>query len=452
MKGHILIIDDEDKLRGLLARIISLEGYQVAEAPNAREALKKLEQEDFSVVICDVKLPDGNGIDLTRKIKSLYPFTEIIVLTAFGTIADGVQAIKHGAFDYITKGDDNDKIIPLINRAAEKAHLQQRVHQLEKKVGQRYSFENITGISQQVQEAISLAKKVAATEATVLLLGETGTGKEVFAQAIHYAGERRNKNFVAVNCAALSKDILESELFGHKAGAFTGAIKDTQGLFEEANEGTIFLDEISEMNLELQAKLLRVLETNEFIKVGESKPTQVNVRVISATNRDLQKEVEAGKFRSDLFYRLAVFQIQLPPLRERIKDIEPLAEHFLNLFSAKVNKPVPKMSHEFLEKLKSYQWKGNIRELKNIMERAVILSDSNELVTDDLPFEIRSDTMHRVATHRVGTNVSAFDLSLIEKQHIQKVLEHTKGNKTEAARLMNIGLTTLYRKIEEYEL
>jgi len=442
--GRILIIDDEDKLRSLLARIISLEGYEVAEAPTAKAGLKKLEQNKFVAVICDVKLPDGNGIDLTQKIKSSHPTTEVIVLTAYGTIADGVQAMKHGAFDYITKGDDNDKIIPLLNRAVEKAQLQQRIQQLEMKVGERFSFSTILGSSKQIQEAISLAKKVAVTDATVLLLGETGTGKEVFAQAIHYGGERRNKNFVAVNCAALGKDILESELFGHKAGAFTGAIKDTQGLFEEANEGTIFLDEISEMNLELQAKLLRVLETNEFIKVGESKSTRVNVRVIAASNRDLQKEIESGNFRSDLFYRLAVFQIQLPPLHERIKDIEPLAKFFIQLFAEKVNKPAPKMSDSFLEKLNSYQWKGNVRELKNIIERAVILSDRDELVVSDLPLELQN-TPPSFAT-------SPFDWAFIEKQHIQKVLAHTKGNKTEAARLMNIGLTTLYRKIEEYKL
>jgi two-component system NtrC family response regulator len=336
--GNILIIDDEDKLRGLLARIVSLEGYTVTEAASYKSGLKKLESDEFTVVICDVKLPDGNGIELTQKIKSLYPFTEVLVLTAHGTIADGVQAIKQGAFDYITKGDDNDRIIPLLTRAAEKAQLQQRIHHLEKKIGTQYRFENILGTSKQIGEAVSLAKKVAATDATVLLLGETGTGKEVFAQAIHYGSARRNKNFVAVNCAALGKDILESELFGHKAGAFTGAIKDTKGLFEEANGGTIFLDEISEMNVALQAKLLRVLETNEFIKVGESKATRINVRVIAATNRDLKKEMDAGQFRSDLYYRLAVFQIQLPSLRERAKDIVPLANYFLGLFAAKVNK------------------------------------------------------------------------------------------------------------------
>ncbi len=443
MKGNVLIIDDEDKLRGLLAKIVSLEGFKVIEVANAKAGLNQLEQEEFNVVICDVKLPDANGVDLTLKIKEISPSTEIIMLTAYGTIADGVKAIKNGAFDYITKGDDNDKILPLLYRAIDKSMLQQKVFRLEKKVNKQYGFESILGASKQIQEAITLGQKVAPTDTTVLLLGETGTGKEVFAQAIHHASKRKDKNFVAVNCSALGKEILESELFGHKAGAYTGANKDTKGLFEEADGGTIFLDEIGEMSPDLQAKLLRVLETNEFLKVGDSKSTRVDVRVIAASNRDLLKETETGQFRSDLYYRLAVFQISLPALRERSKDIAPLAGHFLAFFAAKVNKTVPKMSFEFLEKLKTYSWKGNIRELKNIMERMVILSDSPELTSDDLPLEIRSSIL---------TNTDSFNLADVEKYHIQKVLAHTKGNKTEAARLLNIGLTTLYRKLEEYKI
>jgi two-component system, NtrC family, response regulator len=443
MKGNILIIDDEEKLRGLLSRIVSLEGFTVTEVSTAKAGIRKLEQEEFNVVICDVKLPDANGIDFTKKIKEISPASEVIMLTAYGTIADGVKAIKNGAFDYITKGDDNDKILPLLYRAIQKSELQQRLYRLEKKVNKQFGFESIIGSSRQINEAVSLAKKVAVTDATVLLLGETGTGKEIFAQAIHYGSNRSGKNYVAVNCSALGKDILESELFGHKAGAYTGAIKDTKGLFEEADGGTIFLDEIGEMSPDLQAKLLRVLESHEFLKVGDSKPTKVDVRVIAATNRDLQKESDLGHFRSDLFYRLAVFQVLLPPLRERPKDIEPLANHFLTLFASKVNKPAPEISTEFLEKLKNYSWKGNIRELKNMMERMVILSDNPILTVEDLPSEIKNS---------IVSNSSSFDLAEVEKHHIQKVLVHTKGNKTEAARLLNIGLTTLYRKLEEYTL
>lgn len=445
MKGNILIIDDEEKLRSLLSRIIGLEGYSVIEASNIKEGLKKLEREEIHVVITDVKLPDGNGVELTQKIKSLYPQIEIIVITAYGTIADGVKAIKNGAFDYIVKGDDNDKIIPLLARAMDKALLQKRILGLEQKIEKKYSLDNIIGDSKQICEAIELAKKVAKTDTTVLLLGETGTGKEVFAQAIHYASERRSKNFVAVNCSAFSKELLENELFGHKAGAFTDAGKDTKGLFEEASGGTIFLDEIGEMGIELQAKLLRVLETNEFIKVGDSKPTQVDVRVIAATNRDLQKEADKGNFRSDLYYRLAVFQLSLPSLIDRPKDIQTLAEHFLKVFSAKVGKPVPKMNTEFIEKLKTYNWKGNIRELKNTMERITILSDTNTLAVDDLPYEIKNCNNSNRAS-------SSFNLATTEKELIERTLAHTKGNKAEAARLMGIGVTTLYRKLEEYKM
>ena len=385
-------------------------------------------------------------MELVKEIKQKYPSTEIILLTAYGNIADGVQAIKNGAFDYITKGDDNDRIIPLLHRAIEKTSLAKRVKQLEKRVGNKYSFDKILGTSPAIEEAISLAKKVAATDTTVLLLGETGTGKEIFAQAIHEAGKRNSKSFVAVNCSAFSREILESELFGHKAGAFTGAIKDKKGLFEEADGGTIFLDEIAEMPADLQARLLRVLETGEFIKVGDTKTIKVNVRIIAATNRNLQQEIAGEKFRSDLFYRLSTFQISLPPLKERSEDVEILANYFMAVFAEKTNKAVPAMQKEFVDALKRYHWPGNIRELKNVMERSVILEDGAELTTKSLPFELRSSDQHS------STGMSAFDLSSVEKLHIQKVLNYTKGNKTEAARLLNIGLTTLYRKVDEYKI
>lgn len=442
---RVLIIDDEDKLRSLLARIISLEGFTVVEAANAKAGLKKLEQDEFGVVICDVRLPDGDGLELTQKIKASFPLIEVIVLTAHGTITDGVQAIKYGAFDYIIKGDDNDKIIPLINRAMEKVQMQHRLLDLENRVSKRFSFDSILGVSKQILDAIALSKKVATTDTTVLLSGETGTGKEVFAQSIHYAGSRSKNNFVAVNCAAISKEILESELFGHVAGAFTGAVKNKKGLFEEANEGTIFLDEIGELGLEMQTKLLRVLETNEFIKVGDTKSFKVNVRVIAATNRDLTKEVDEGRFRSDLFYRLAVFQIHLPALRERPNDIKLLLIHFLQIYSTRMNKKTPKISKEFLERMERYQWKGNIRELKNTIERIMILTDSIELTVDDIPLDIQTSLSD-------ASGITQFDLNTVEKEHIKKVLKYTNRNKTEAAKLMNIGLTTLYRKIQDYKL
>jgi two-component system NtrC family response regulator len=446
--NKILVIDDEDKLRSLLSRILSLEGFEVLEAGDCRTALRKLEQTEIDVIICDVKLPDGNGVDLSKQIKQMYPLSETILLTAYGNIPDGVQSIKDGAFDYITKGDDNNKIIPLVHRASEKVALAKRIQHLEKQLGDKHSFDNIVGHSKAAQVAIELAKKVASTDATVLLSGETGTGKEIFAQAIHQASPRQNRNFVAVNCSAFSRELLESEMFGHKAGAFTGAIRDRKGVFEEANHGTIFLDELGEMPLDLQAKLLRVIESGEFMKVGESKSTKVDVRIIAATHKDLEKEIEEGRFREDLYYRVSVFKINLPPLRERVADIETLAWHFMSVFADKSNKKIINISEEYMECLKLHSWKGNIRELKNIIERSVILTNGTEINTDTLPAELRSGQHNSVK----NKSFSAFELASSEKIHIQKVLNYTSGNKSETARLLNIALTTLYRKIEEYGL
>lgn len=444
-KDKLLIIDDEERLRSLLARILQLEGYDVLVASNGKEAIRKLQQEIIPVVISDVKLPDVNGIELTSQIKTSWPATEIIVLTAFGTINDGVKAIKNGAFDYITKGDDNEKIIPLVSKAMDKALLQQKVLELEKKLNSKFGFERLIGKSTAITDVINLAKKVAATDTTVLLLGETGTGKEIFAEAIHQASPRNARSFVAVNCSAFTKELLESELFGHKAGAFTGAVKDKKGLFEEANGGTIFLDEIGELDHDLQAKLLRVLESQSFLKIGDTKPTQVNVRILAATNRNLQDEIGKGNFRSDLYYRLSVFQITLPALRDRKKDIRLLAEYFMVYFGAKVKKQFTGLTDKFIEKLEAYSWPGNIRELKNIIERAVILADGNVLDETLLPYEMQGPQ-----TAQTGRPLSAFDLSSVERLHIQRVLNHTHGNRAEAARLLNIGIATLYRKLKDY--
>ena len=441
----ILIIDDEEKLRGLLARIVKSEGFEVLEAPDLKSGFKKIEQNEIDVILCDVKLPDGNGVDFLEKIKSNFPLVEVILLTAFGKISDGVKAMKNGAFDYIVKGDDNDKIIPLLYKAIEKRQLQKKVQQLEKRISDKYSFETIIGKSKALEQVIDLAKKVAKTDSTVLLTGETGTGKEVFAQAIHQNSTRVGKSFVALNCSTFSKEILESELFGHKIGAFTGAIKDKKGFIEEANGGTLFLDEIGEMPLELQAKLLRVLETNEYIPVGDSTPKKSNFRLIAATNRDLKSESENHNFRSDLYFRLNIFEIKIPALRERVKDIAPLTSYYVKQFSEKLNRKILEISPEFLQKLELYQWSGNVRELKNVIERCIILCDSETLTPDVLPYDIQfSDNKTKI--------VSSFSIQSIEKLHIKKVFNYTKGNKAETARLLEIGIATLYRKLEEYNI
>ncbi len=442
--NHVLIIDDEEKLRNLLSRIVKLEGFSVTDAGSMKAAQKAMEKEKPDVIICDVKLPDGNGVDFVREMKTKFPLIEIILLTAYGNIPDGIQAMKNGAFDYLVKGDDNVKIIPLLNKAFEKVGLQKRIQQLENQVGKKYSFESIIGKSKAIQSAILLAKKVAPTDANVLLLGETGTGKEVFAQAIHNAGSRKNQSFMALNCSSFSNELLESELFGHKEGAFTGAVKDQKGLIEEANGGTLFLDEIGEMHLDLQSKLLRFLETSEFIKVGDTKSIKVNVRIISATNQNLEEEVKAGKFREDLFYRLNVFSILLPPLRDRKEDIPELANYYLSFFAKRINKKFKGINEEGYKMLQQHNWKGNIRELKNNIERAVILEDGDWITEGSLPQDLQFNSKNNTTIF--------YKLEEIEKQHIANVLLHTKGNKTETARLLNIGLTTLYRKIEEYKL
>ncbi|MGN8059166.1 sigma-54-dependent transcriptional regulator [Pedobacter sp. 22163] len=442
MNGMVLIIDDEKKICSLLSRIIELEGFKTLQANTGKEGLKLLKDNDVSIVISDVKLPDVNGVALVKDIKAIKSYVEIINLTAYGTIADGVLAIKNGAFDYLVKGDDNDKIIPLLYKAMDKSNLQRRVSDLENKIAKKHSFETIIGQSKALKEAIDLAKKVSATDTTVLLLGETGTGKEVFAQSIHYESPRAAKPFVALNCSGFSPDLLESELFGYKAGAFTGANKDKKGLLEEANGGTLLLDEIGEMNLDLQAKLLRVLESQTFIKVGDTQTQQVNVRILAATNKDLKADATSGKFRSDLYYRLSVFTITLPPLRERKADIPALAKFYLKEFADKVNRSAPKMDDKILSIFGDHSWKGNIRELKNVIERLVILSDGDTLSPTALPPEF----------FEFAPIENDYNLQQIEKQHIQKVLIHTKGNKTETSRLLGIGLTTLYRKIEEYQI
>ena len=443
MQFSILIIDDEPKLRQLMARILQLEGYHILEAGTISEANKILEREEITLVLSDVRLPDGNGVNYCAELKNRFPAIEIIVLTAYGTITDGVKAIQNGAFDYLTKGDDNDRILPLVSKAIDKAQLQSRVIALEKRVGQKYSFDLITGSSTAIKTAITMAKKVAVTDATVLLLGETGTGKEVFAQSIHQESKRKQKPFVAINCSAFSRDILESELFGHKAGAFTGAIKDKKGLVEEAQGGTLFLDEIGEMNPELQAKLLRVIECGEYIKVGDTKTQVVNLRFIAATNRDLKEEINTGHFREDLYYRLSVFKITLPALRDRKEDIEQLASIYLKEFNLKLNAKIRSFSPKLLDKLQHLSWKGNIRELKNLIERMVIMAEGDLLCEQDLPWEYHVETLNEN---------SSLSLANMEKLHISKVWKLCKGNKTEAASLLNIGLTTLYRKLEEYQI
>lgn len=442
-KIKILVIDDEIDLRSLIKRLLELEGYSVYTAENATEGINQLKNNEVDIVLSDVRLPDKNGLELIPLIKKINPSIEIIILTAYGKIEDGVKAIKEGAFDYIVKGDEDNKLLLVIKNASDKIKMTHRITHLEKNVISKYTFENITSESSLIKDAIDVAKKSANSTSPILLFGETGTGKEVFAQAIHYESDRRKEPFVAINCSGFAKDLLESEMFGYKAGAFTGAVKNKKGLFEEADRGTLFLDEIGDMEISLQAKLLRVLENNVFIKQGDTKETAVDVRIIAATNKDLKRLISEEKFRNDLFYRISVIQINLPPLRKRAVDIRILTDNFVRIFCEKLKKPLPQIEDSFYKRISKYHFPGNTRELKNVIERIILLNDKSILTENDLPedfFDIEKEVY------------SANSLSLvdIEKTHILSVLKSTKNNKVEAAEILGIGLTTLYRKLNEY--
>ncbi|MCU7505276.1 MAG: sigma-54-dependent Fis family transcriptional regulator [Ignavibacteria bacterium] len=445
-KANILIIDDEEPLRGLIRQMLELEGYKVIESGFAAEGMLLLSREDIQCVVSDVRLPDANGIDLIPRIKAINSLCEIIVITAYGTIKDGVRAIQSGAFDYITKGDEDNRLVSLVEKAVEKVNLKTRITQLEKRIGEKYGFENIVANSDIMKETVSFARKIADTDVPVLLIGETGAGKEVFAQAIHSAGSRKDQHFIAVNCSSFSKELLESEMFGYKAGAFTGAVRNKKGLFEEADKGTLLLDEIGELDISLQARLLRVLETNSFIKQGDTKLTNVDVRIIAATNRNIEDEVAKGSFRKDLYYRLSVVKLEVPSLRDRREDIIPLIQSFIKYFSAKLNKSITEVEPEFMEKLSNYTFPGNVRELKNIVERAVIISEGGRLKAGYLPREVLF-LFPLAPGKEAGKTLDEY-----ERQHILEAISQAAGNKQKAAEMLGIGLTTLYRKLQQYGL
>lgn len=440
----VLIVDDEKVMRQMLERLLVIEGFQVTAASSAKEGIELFRSSEFDCVLCDVKLPDGFGVDLVGKFKEIRSSSEVILLTAYGNLHDGLNAIRNGAFDYLQKGEDNERITQTIRNACEKSALRRKVSRLSDRLSQGNSFDLIIGESPALKHCIELAGKVAVTDTTVLITGSTGTGKEVFSKAIHSASRRRDEPFLALNCASFSKELLESELFGYKAGAFTGALKDKKGLIDEVAGGTLMLDEIGEIPQDVQAKLLRVIETNEYFRIGETSPRKADFRLIAATNRDLERETDSGRFRSDLFYRLSAFRIDLPSLNERREDIIPLAEFFIGRTSSKLKKNISGMTKDLAEVLKNHNWKGNIRELRNIVERACILEEGNELTPQNLPPEFKAGS---------GTvSVNAASLAEAEKEHILKILNQAGGNKQKAAEILDIGLSTLYSKLKEYKI
>lgn len=439
---RILLVDDEPNLRALYARLLGLEGYEVVAAGKLSEARTKLKADDFHLVLLDVRLPDGTGLDWIADIKAQHTGTEVILLTAYGTVPQGVEAMKRGAYDYLVKGESNDQILATVAGAVEKAELRRKVERLQARHLKGFTFDDLVGNDAAFRVVVNQARQVAPTEANVLVLGETGTGKELIAQAIHNASAREGE-FVAVNCAAIPSAMLESELFGYRKGAFTGALSDKRGLLEEASGGTLFLDEIGDMPLELQAKLLRALDAQAFIKLGDTKPTVVRLRVVAATHRNLKAMVAEQTFRADLYYRLAVVVLALPPLRRRGADVLALAQLYLERYRAKLGKADLSLSTTARALLQAYPWPGNVRELKNAIERAVILATGPEVEVADLPAECREPEAEPV------TNDT---LDALERQQIERVLAENGGNKTQTARKLGIGLATLYRKLERYGL
>ena len=437
----ILIVEDDITFSLMLTTWLGKKGFVVRSSSSVSDAKRRLGEEAFDLVISDLRLPDSDGIDLLKWLKSTHPSLPLIMMTSYAEIQTAVQAMKLGAADYIAKPLNPDE---LLGKIRELAHV-------EEKAPARVPVPSapdlyIEGQSQAARQLYEHVRLVAPTDMSVLVTGASGTGKEYIARRIHEQSNRSKAPFVAVDCGAIPKELAASEFFGHVKGSFTGAIENKTGAFVAAQGGTIFLDEIGEMAFDLQAKLLRILETGEFIKIGDTKPTKVDVRIIAATNRDLEKEIEQGHFREDLFYRLSVFQIHLPALRERVEDIPLHIKAFVSAFSSKMGKNIRTISPEYIDALKKRAWKGNVRELRNAIERSLIIADGDTLTLDALPLNMQTSSAASTESY------SGFDLSGVEKMHIQKVLKYTKGNKTETSRLLGIGLTTLYRKIEEYGL
>lgn len=443
-RTKILLIDDEETGREALTLLLKAAGHAVKSAGSGNEAFQILTRDTFDIVITDLFLPDASGIDILKKVKEDAPLTEVILITGHASAETAVKAMKEGAFDYITKPLNFDELKIIIGKAVEKRQLLSENVYLRKQLRDKFEFANIIGSSPAMQHVFALMKRIVKTDSTVLIAGESGTGKELVAKAIHFNGGRRDKPFIAVHCGAIPENLLESELFGYVKGAFTGAMRDKIGKFEAANGGTIFLDEIGTMPMQLQTKLLRVLQEEEVERVGSTRPVKIDVRIISATNLDLAEEVKKGNFREDLFYRLNVIPLQLPPLRERVEDILPLAKHFLAKYCKEMQRRNMSLASDTLEALESYQWPGNVRELENVMERVAALTEDNTVTVQDLPHNIREEGLTRLT----GKGVDLVKvLAEIERGMIRDALVLSDGVKARAAALLNLNRTTLVEKM-----
>ncbi len=456
---RVLIVDNDAAHADVVGEALERVGYPITIATSGADGVRKIENDEFDVVVTDLMMTDVDGLGILARVKQELPSAEVIIVTGHGSVPSAVEAMKHGAFNYLLKPLDLQQLRAVVQRAGEAVRLRLANAELHRRLDERFGFEGVVGSSPKMNEVISLLKRIAPTNATVLIQGETGTGKELVAQAIHHNSPRKNKAFVALNCAALSENILESELFGHIRGAFTDASSDRVGKFEYANGGTLFLDEVGDMPMATQIKLLRVLENNEITRVGSNEPIKVNVRILSATNRNLEQQIAAGTFRSDLYHRLKVVTVVLPRLVERSADIPLLIEHFMKLFAKRHDKPVKSMSAAARRRIMAFDWPGNVRQLRNVIESMVVVDLDGVLDLDDLPSELADATESAegaaITPAAVDGQLSSLvgrPLDEIEKLFISETLRMCGGNREEAAALLKIGERTLYRKIKEYEL
>lgn len=444
--ARVLIVDDDEKMRTILQKVLEREGYDVTLAHNGQNAILHLQKTGFDLVLSDIRMPGMDGLELLQRVRDIATDTTVIMMTAFGSVDSAVEAMKQGAYDYINKPFKMDEVLICLSRAVEEKRLRHELISMREALEARYGFDNIVGKSKPMQDMFDLIRRVAHTSATVLIHGASGTGKELVAQAIHYNSPRKGNAFVPINCGAIPEDLLESELFGHVKGAFTGASGDKIGLFTEADGGTLFLDEISELSLAMQTKLLRVLQEKEVRRVGDIQSVSVDARVIVASNKNLDALVKTGLFREDLFYRLNVIPIVLPELRRRTEDIPLLVEHFLKKYADEVGS-LKRISREALAALMQYPWPGNVRELENAVERTAILCAQEEIGLEDLPRELYSS--EGLSLSRAMQDGAT--LEELEKEYILRVLENEQGNQTKASEILGIDRRTLYRKLQRYE-
>ena len=446
---QVLIVDDEPEMCALLSDVLKGEGFAVETAASGEQALARMGAREFAAVITDLNMKGMPGMTLLREIKRLYPETNVLIMTAFGSVETAIEAMKQGAYDYVMKPVKTEEIALITEKAVREALLRKELLWLRRAVEKEYSFNQILGKSKPMQAVFELIRRITPSASSVLITGESGTGKELVARAVHFNSPRSQGPFVPVNCAAIPENLLESEMFGHVRGAFTDAKMDRKGLFEEAQGGTIFLDEISELPMSLQAKLLRVLQEKEIRRVGGTRSTPVDARVIAATNLDLAEQVRAKQFREDLFYRLNVIEVRMPALRERTEDIPLLAMHFIKKYADAMKKRVAGLTEGALALLMDYTWPGNVRELENVIERGVTLTRGEKIVPEDLPQGVRGDAGDRQMIEEAAEKTRS--LAEVERAYILRVLEKTAGNKYQAAQILAIDRKTLYRKLDEIE-